>query len=269
MSTNSPQAVHTPPLAPLADVIARIAAVHAGYTLPAQLPESPFDLFQQWFDDELKSRRQPNPNCMTLASIDPDGTPSARVVLCRGTQREKGFITFFTNYTGRKGRAVMANPRVCANFHWDHTDRQARIEGYAVRSPARESDDYFASRRWESRLSAWASDQSRPIESREALLAKVPQVLAKLGLTAEIVLAQQNNLVIPRPPHWGGFRLYVTRLELWIGGPGRLHDRGVWTRDLPMPPADGGRPEETSSIWESLDASAARASAWRSTRMQP
>jgi pyridoxamine 5'-phosphate oxidase len=191
-------------------------------------------LFKVWFDEAHAAKQQPNPNCMTLATVDGAGNPSARIVLCRGMDVETGHIVFFTNYRGRKGREVLATGKASVVFHWDHTDRQVRMEGYVVQSPHAESDAYFASRPWESRLSAWCSEQSEPIASREDLTARIPQVMSNLQLSPQELLTRGNAVHIPRPPHWGGFRLWCTSVELWLGGPGRLHDRAVWTRNITM-----------------------------------
>lgn len=184
------------------------------------------------------------------ATIDPDGRPSARVVLCKELVEKDGYLVFYTNYRGRKGRALEANPRAAAVLHWDHFDRQVRVEGPVVRSPAAESDAYFHSRRWESRVGAWASDQSEPIASRAALLAKVQSTARELGVDLAAGVAGQP-VEIERPPHWGGYRLWFDRVELWCGGVGRVHDRAAWTRAL-TPAGEGFR-----------------AGPWSATRLQP
>lgn len=217
------------------DLLTRLTA---GRTLPEVLPASPFPLFGEWFNEAVSTKQVPNPNAMTLATIEPSGMPSARIVLCRGMSIDEGWIEFFTNYNGDKGRALAANPVASVVFHFDHTEKQVRMSGPVTKSPAESSDRYFVTRPWESRISAWASDQSRPLASRAELLERIPGVMQKLGVTAADVRAQGNDLKIPRPPYWGGFRLMVERCELWLGGPGRLHDRAVWTRGLnPTPGA--------------------------------
>jgi pyridoxamine 5'-phosphate oxidase len=175
----------------------------------------------------------------------------------------RGTVTFFTNYQGRKGREVIGDPRVAVCFHWDQSDRQVRIEGIASKTSQAESDAYFQSRRWESRLSAWASDQSEPIESREALLAKLAKVVDRLGLSPQELLERGNMVAIPRPPHWGGFTILARSVEFWIGGPGRMHDRAVWTRDIPRAREPGSGHDEFSvqGIGE--------CGPWIATRLQP
>jgi pyridoxamine 5'-phosphate oxidase len=259
-SARSPNRASDNPHPDLPDLIAQLAVPSGGFTLPTPLPHQPFILLKSWLDEEARAARSPNPNALSLATIDADGTLANRIVLCRGLSVDEGFITFFTNYHGRKGRAVRAMPKAAACFHWDHSDRQARLEGTIVQSPPEESDAYFRSRRWESKLSAWVSDQSQPIASRDDLLAKVAPVLARLALSPRDLLERGNGIDIPRPPHWGGFRLYARNVELWLGGPGRMHDRAVWTRDLDASPfADVA----------AARAAALRASAWTATRLQP
>lgn len=233
-----------------------------GETLPDQLPTDPFGLFHEWFTEAQARGTQPNPNAMTLATVDGRGRPVARVVLCKDHSVEQGRVTFYTNYLGRKGRELAASPFAAAVFHWDHFDRQVRMEGPITRSPAAESDAYFATRRWESRLGAWASEQSEPIESRQALLDRVADAIVKLDLDLGAVMAAAEGgapIVVPRPPHWGGFRLWAESVELWCGGTGRVHDRARWTRTLTRSAqALGG---------EVIDVYAG--GPWRATRLQP
>ena len=215
--------------------------------LPEALPASPMPLVAEWLAFAAARKDQPNPNAMTVATIDPDGKPSARVVLCRGLDVDRGVVTFFTNRNSAKGRALEAHPRAAIVFHWDHLDRQVRIEGPVTHAPDSESDAYFASRRAASRIGAWASDQSEPIASREALLEKVVEAVVRFGID----LDNPEGVVVPRPPHWGGYRVWAERVELWMGSDVRVHDRARWERTL-SPSADGFS-----------------AGAWASTRVQP
>lgn len=196
--------------------------------LPDALPADPLPVFKAWFDEAHARKVQPNPNAMALATIDPDGRPSLRIVLCKGIDVERGSIDFYTNRTSRKGAALAAHPRVAVVFHWDVLDRQVRIEGPVTHTTEAESDAYFASRSVASRIGAWASDQSRPIGSRGELLAKVAAAVARHGVN----LANPFSAGVPRPPHWGGYRIWAESLELWMGSNVRVHDRARWTRDL-------------------------------------
>jgi pyridoxamine 5'-phosphate oxidase len=202
----------------------------AGPTLPEPLPPEPFSILKSWFDEAHERDVTRNPNAMALATVDPDGHPSVRMVLCKGIDTSAGTLTFFTNYRSRKAVAIESAGRAAALFHWDALERQVRVEGAVVRSPAAESDAYFASRPWESRVGAWASNQSQPIASREALLEQAAGRILELRI--DIAAAMRGEPVtIPRPAHWGGYRLVAERVELWLGGTGRLHDRAAWERD--------------------------------------
>lgn len=215
----------------------------AGPLLPDPLPGEPFSLLKAWFEEAHERAITRNPNAMTLATVDERGYPSARIVLCKGLDAGAGSLVFFTNYRSRKGRELEGFSRAAAVFHWDQLERQVRLEGHVERISEAESDAYFAGRPWESRLGAWASSQSEPIASREALMEQAAARILELDI--DIAAAVRGDPVtIPRPPHWGGYRLFADRVELWVGGTGRLHDRAGWERD-----AAGGP--------------------WRATRLQP
>lgn len=203
--------------------------------LPAELPDNPMHWVDAWLADAAEQAVQRNPNSMTFVTARQDGQPAARVVLCKQFVADPGYVVCYTNYNSDKGRDVAANPNVALLFHWDALGRQARIEGTALRSPPEESDAYFASRDWGSQLGAWGSDQSSPLESRAALLAQVSKRAMKLGIDVAKNLksvAQHTRPVVPRPPHWGGFRIWARRVELWIEGTDRIHDRARWERSL-------------------------------------
>ena len=205
--------------------------------LPEPLPDTPLPLVEAWLAEARQTMR--NATSMTLATVDPDGRPSARMVICRGFDAKAGWLVFYTDRDSPKGRALATQPRAALVFHWDALERQIRIEGPVIVAPEEDSDRYWNTRPLDARIAAIASDQSRPIPSRAAMLAKVEEAARRFGEVAA------------RPPRWGGYRVWAERVELWVSQPARVHDRAVWTRALE--PVDGGfagRP-------------------WTATRLQP
>src|SRR6185437_14517493 len=179
---------------------------HFTELLPDPLPPEPLVVLNQWMAESWQQRLQPNPNAMVLATCEPDGQPSARVVLCKEIVAKPGYLVFFTNYLSRKGRQLERNPRAAAVIHWDALHRQVRVEGPVVKAPAADSDAYFASRPWQSRIGAWASEQSAPLTSRETLKKAVTSTAARFGVPdpGQATADGPADFAIPRPPHWGG-----------------------------------------------------------------
>ena len=196
-----------------------IAELRKDYTLEglheSGVSHSPFQQFGIWFEQTL-SAQLPEPNAMTVATSTPDGTPSARIVLLKNFD-ERGFI-FYTNYLSHKGVELITNPQAALVFWWAELERQVRICGNVEQVTDEESDEYFYSRPLNSRLGAWASEQSQAIASREVLEEKFQELQDKYV-----------NEEIPRPPHWGGFLVVPQEFEFWQGRTSRLHDRLRYT----------------------------------------
>lgn len=215
------------------DLLANVIALMGGPGLPDPLPNEPFAHLERWFGDHKKAAKVPNPDAIALATVGADGAPSVRIVLCKAIDAKRGAVIFYTNRQGRKGRELTADPHAAVVFHFDHDGHQARVEGSVEPVSDAESDAYFASRHPLSRLGAWASHQSEPIESRAALAKQVAEAMRSLNLSPVALAAAcagGPNVNIPRPPHWGGYRLIAKRVELWTNAAGRLHDRAEWVR---------------------------------------
>lgn len=201
--------------------------------LPDPLPVNPLTVAAEWLEQTRADGTQPNPNAMVLATVDAQGQPSARVVLCKEIAAGPGHIKFFTNYKSRKGRELSANSRVAVVFHWDQRHRQVRAEGRVEALSAAENDEYFKGRVWQSRLGAWASQQSEPVASRQALVAAVASAAHRFDIPYDGPGSAEPGGIttdIPRPDNWGGFRIHVDAMELWVEGEFRIHDRARWTR---------------------------------------
>jgi pyridoxamine 5'-phosphate oxidase len=181
------------------------------------MTSDPFALFDQWLD-EARAAEPNDPEAMALATADAAGIPSARMVLLKGHGPD-GFV-FYTNVGSRKGGELAANPNAALVFHWKSLRRQIRIEGGIEPVAADEADAYYATRVRDSQIGAWASDQSRPLDSRATLEARFAQMAAKFA-----------NGPVPRPAHWNGFRVVPRSIEFWSDGAHRLHQRRLFTKD--------------------------------------
>lgn len=177
--------------------------------------QDPYQMFHQWMEEAEKTEVN-DPNAMALATADSGGQPSVRMVLLKGVDA-RGFV-FYTNSGSQKGQELAVNAKAALCFHWKSQCRQIRIQGDVVKVDAMEADAYFASRNRGSRIGAWASQQSQPLDSRETLQKRVADYDARYG----------DEEAVPRPPYWNGYRVIPKRIEFWSDGEFRLHDRFVY-----------------------------------------
>jgi pyridoxamine 5'-phosphate oxidase len=190
------------------------------------LPEDPIPILKGWLDQAFDDGLQANPHAISLATVDPDGRPSVRMVLCNHIDVSRGAFIMYTNRESRKGRALMANPHAAIAFYWGPRNRSARVEGVVELTPAEDCDAYFATRPVDAQIGAWASAQSQPVSSRAAMVAMVQEQEKRFA----VELDGSSGSGIPRPPYWGGFTLVADRVELWVSRPARIHDRAQWRR---------------------------------------
>ncbi|HEX5418606.1 MAG TPA: pyridoxal 5'-phosphate synthase [Gammaproteobacteria bacterium] len=230
--------------------------------------EQPLRVVERWLAQAAESGTWRNPNAMALATAGPDARPAVRMVLLKGIEPVEGYVVFYTHYGSRKGRELEQNDWAAGALYWESYGRQVRLEGRVLRSPPEESDAYFASRPLASRLNAWASRQSQPLGDMSELQRRAEDKARELGLSESVasfgldgadassarILAEAGAVAepaVPRPPSWGGYRLWCAAVELWIEGRGRFHERIRYERELT--PSAGGY----------------LGGVWRSRRLQP
>jgi pyridoxamine 5'-phosphate oxidase len=187
------------------------------YLTEENIAKEPFEQFDIWFN-EAKEIGLKDPNAMNVASASKEGVPSSRMVLLKSYNKD-GFV-FYTNYTSRKSKEIIENPKVALNFFWDALERQVRIEGQIQKIDPKISDDYFASRSRLSQLGAHASNQSQVIQNYDVIKNKIEQLKKKF-----------EGKAVPRPDHWGGFIVIPKTIEFWQGHDGRIHDRLKFHKD--------------------------------------
>jgi pyridoxamine 5'-phosphate oxidase len=215
--------------------------------LPELLPADPLPLLGAWLDEAIARLADRNPTAMTIATADAEGRPAARMVLCRGYDAERGSLVFFTDSRSQKGRELARRPRAAFVFYWYELDRQVRGEGPVLPVTRAETEAYFATRPGGAQLAAWASEQSEPLASRAALIAMHRAMSERFGVATDA----EAPASVPPPPLWTGYRVWLERLEFWVGQASRLHDRARYDRELEPTP------------------SGVRAGPWRATRLQP
>jgi pyridoxamine 5'-phosphate oxidase len=190
---------------------------------------NPIDLFKKWFD-KAKETEINDPNAVAVATADQNNQPNVRMVLLKGLS-DKGFV-FYTNFNSKKGNELKSNQKASMCFHWKSLRKQVRILGKVEEVTSKEADDYYNSRPYKNRISAWASLQSQVLDKRETFLEKIKEFEKKYS--------DQNN--VPRPPHWSGWRLLPDEIEFWLDGEGRIHERlnykkikDKWSKEILYP----------------------------------
>ena len=190
---------------------------------------NPLDSLDDWINEVTASKTQPNPNCMSIATVDSNGCPNTRMVLCKELNTDEGYLTFYTNYSSIKSEELENNSKCSALFHWDKFGLQARLKGFVKRCSDSKNDEYFSTRDIGSQIAAWTSDQSKEIESLEKMGDSYQIIMDKFQIKS---LEEAKGVNIPRPDFWGGYDMWIEEIELWKNQKNRFHDRIKFTRKI-------------------------------------
>ena len=210
---------------------------------------NPLDTLDDWMNEVRESNTQPNPNCMSIATVDSNGSPNSRMVLCKELDTHKGYLTFYTHYYSIKSEELKNNAKCSALFHWDKFGLQARLKGFVKRCSDSKNDDYFSSRDIGSQIAAWTSDQSKEIESLGKMKDSYQEIMNKFQIND---LEEAKEIKVPRPDFWGGYDMWIEEIELWKNQKNRFHDRLKFKRKITI---------ENGKIDAEMN--------WNSVRIQP
>ena len=192
--------------------------------------KNPVFILKEWMNEVVQSEIQPNPTSMSLSTTDSQGCPNSRMVLCKEINEALGYLVFYTNYKSSKSKEIELNNRCSALFHWDTFGYQIRVRGAISKSPEDESNNYFATRDLGSQISAWASNQSQDVEDRKSMDNRFQKIMEKFNIKDKDL--KSSIIKIPRPDFWGGYRIWISEIELWLNQKDRFHDRLFFKRTL-------------------------------------
>ena len=187
---------------------------------------NPVLVLKEWLHEARQSKIQPNPNTMSISTVDSMGCPNSRMVLCKEINEDLGYLVFYTNYNSKKSKEIESHNNCSALFHWDPLGYQVRVRGKLIKSPNHESDNYFSTRKVGSQLSAWASNQSDEVENRDSLDDQFQKIMKRFNIQDEDL--DSTEIEIPRPDFWGGYSFVPYYFEFWQGHENRLNKRHVF-----------------------------------------